>query len=188
MKRLLPALLAALCACQALDPMQWQQKYKPYRGTVFFADGVSMLAPPPGTVPYGGTVEPAVASGLGPDGKFLLASPLPPSRPLIETGRRKFEQTCAICHGLLGDGNSMVAKNMSLRPPPSVHLKRSFPDGYFFQVVTNGFGLMPSYAAELTPEERWAVVAYVRALQLSQNTRIDRLPAEERQRLQEERR
>lgn len=188
MRRALPVLLCALCACQVFDPMQWQQKYKPYRGTDFFPDGISMLPPPPGTIPYHGAVQPALATGLGPDGKFLAVAPIPLSRGLLETGRRKFDQTCAICHGLVGDGESMVAKNMSLRPPPSIHLKRGFPDGYFYQVVTNGFGLMPSYAAELTVEERWAVVAYVRALQLSQSAHIERLPIEQRRRIEEERR
>ncbi|BDG10520.1 c-type cytochrome [Anaeromyxobacter paludicola] len=186
MRRLVPLALVGLCACQVFDPMMWQQKYKPYRGTTFFPDGVSMLAPPPGTVPSSGAIEPALATGIGPDGKLLPVAPVALSRDLVELGRRKFDQTCAICHGLTGDGDSMVAKNMALRPPPSIHLKRSFPDGYFYQVVTNGFGVMPSYAAELSVEERWAVVAYVRALQLSQNARIDQLPAEQRSKVQEE--
>ncbi len=127
MRRLFPLLLCVFCACQVFDPMQWQQKYKPYRGTNFFPDGISMLAPPLGTVPHAGAIEPALATGIGPDGKFLTVAPVTLSRALLENGRRKFDQTCAICHGLIGDGESMVAKNMSLRPPPSLHLKRGFP-------------------------------------------------------------
>ncbi|MBK7506583.1 MAG: cytochrome c, partial [Bacteroidetes bacterium] len=81
-----------------------------------------------------------------------------------------------VCHGLVGDGESQVALSMSLRKPPSLHLYRDVADGYLFQVVSQGFGLMPSYAADLTAEERWGVVAYVRALQLSQHAQVDGLP------------
>jgi mono/diheme cytochrome c family protein len=75
---------------------------------------------------------------------------------------------------------------MSLRKPPSLHAYREVADGYIYQVITEGFGLMPSYAAELTVQERWAVVAYVRALQLSQNATLEQLPPESRQRLDQE--
>jgi mono/diheme cytochrome c family protein len=95
---------------------------------------------------------------------------------------------CAVCHGLLGDGDSLVAKNMSQRPPPSLHQRVRLEDGHYFQVVSRGFGLMPAYASELTVEERWAIVAYLRALQLSQNARPDLVPPQERERLEREKR
>jgi hypothetical protein len=79
-----------------------------------------------------------------------------------------------------------VALNMSLRKPPSLHAFRDVPDGHLYRVVANGFGLMPSYAAELSVEDRWAVVAYVRALQLSQHAEVAQLPEEERARLEKE--
>ena len=105
---------------------------------------------------------------------------------MLQTGRKRFEIICATCHGLVGDGRSLVARNMSLRPPPSLHDYASRPDGYIYQVITRGFGLMPSYSAELPVEERWAVVAYVRALQLSQRSNLAASPPAVRARLQGE--
>lgn len=188
----LPALAAAvsgavmLAGCPRLDPMQQQAKYEAYEESEFFGDGLAMRAPPAGTVPYRSVVEPALATGRGPDGKPLAVSPVPVDAKLLERGRSKFDVHCAVCHGLLGDGDSQVALNMSLRRPPSLHLYRDRADGYLYQVVNEGFGLMPSYAHELSVQDRWAVVAYVRALQLSQNARVEELPGEARERLQKE--
>ncbi len=112
--------------------------------------------------------------------------PIPVSRKLLELGRKRFDITCATCHGPLGDGNSIVATQMALRPPPSL-IKAQYvqkPAGYIYEVVTKGFGLMASYASELTVEERWAVVAYLRALQLAQNTPAAALPPDVRQQLE----
>jgi mono/diheme cytochrome c family protein len=178
--------LLALTACPRLDPMQRQQKYKAYQQGEYHPDGIAMRAPPEGTVPYGPLAEPAVATGLGPDGKLLAEAPLPVTAALVAKGRARFDVYCAVCHGVLGDGESQVALNMSLRKPPSLHAYRDVPDGHIFRVVSKGFGLMPSYATALSPEERWAVVAYVRALQLSQYAAADQLPPEARGRLQKE--
>lgn len=178
--------LLALTACPRLDPMQRQQKYKAYQQSDYHADGIAMRAPPAGTVPYRSLVAPAVATGLGPDGKPLAEGPLPVTAALLAKGRARFEVHCAVCHGVLGDGESQVALNMSLRRPPSLHAYRDVPDGHIFRVATEGFGLMPSYATVLDPEERWAVVAYVRALQLSQYAAVDQLPPGARERLQKE--
>ena len=125
-------------------------------------------------------------TGLGPDGKALAVSPLPPDAKALARGRARFEVTCAVCHGLLGDGESQVALNMSLRRPPSLHAFRDVPDGHVFRVISEGFGLMPSYAAELRIEDRWAVVAYVRALQLSQYATVDQVPPDARRQLEQE--
>lgn len=175
--------LLALTACPAWDPMQRQPKYKAYQVSEFHADGLAMRAPPAGTVPYGAVVDGPVLTGQGPDGTPLEVSPLPPTPKLLAIGQKRFGIHCAVCHGVLGDGESQVALNMSLRRPANLHLYRDVPDGYIYQVVTKGFGLMPSYAAELTPEERWGVVAYLRALQLSQHAAVDLLPAPARARL-----
>ncbi|HET9554120.1 MAG TPA: cytochrome c [Anaeromyxobacteraceae bacterium] len=180
------AALAALTGCPRLDPMQRQQKYKAYQASEFHADGLAMRAPPAGTVAWQAAGDPRVQTGLGPDDRPLARSPLPPTPALLALGRKRFEITCAACHGLLGDGESQVALNMSLRRPPNLHLYRDVPDGYVFQVVTHGFGLMPSYGAELSPEERWGVVAYLRALQLSQHARVDQLPPDARAKLRGE--
>ncbi len=182
----LAAALAGLAGCPALDPMQQQPKYEAYEASEFFPDGLAMRAPPAGTVPFRSQVEPAVATGRGPDGKALAVTPVRVDAALLERGRKKYDVHCAVCHGLLGDGDSQVAMSMSLRRPPSLHLYRDRTDGYLYQVINEGFGLMPSYAQELAVEDRWAVVAYVRALQLSQDARVDSLPGEARQRLEQQ--
>ncbi len=177
--------LAALAAagCDVLDPMMVQQKVKTYRPSDFYEDGIAMRPAPAGAVAREELVAPELESGLGADGKPLARLPLPVTRELLALGQKRFDVVCGVCHGLVGDGDSLVARNMSLRPPPSLHLKVQNPDGWFYQVIAQGFGLMPSYASHLTVEERWAVVAYLRALQLSQRARIDTVPPAERARL-----
>jgi mono/diheme cytochrome c family protein len=184
----LPALaaLVALTGCEVFDPMWTQQKVKPYRESEFYPDRISMRAAPAGTVARAQALSPGLVTGRGPDGKPLERSPVEPTRPLLELGRRKFEVNCAVCHGFLGDGESLVARNMSIRPPASLHQRAGATDGWYFQVITEGFGVMPSYASALTVDERWAVVAYVRALQLSQRARLDLLAPEDRARLERE--
>ena len=178
--------LVVLAACPGLDPMQQQQKYKAYQSSEYYDDGLAMRQPPAGTVPYKSLVAPDVGTGLGPDGKPLVVSPLPVTAATLARGRNRFDVFCAACHGVLGDGESQVALNMSLRKPPSLHLYREVPDGHIFRVITHGFGLMPSHAGVLTPEDRWAVVGYVRALQLSQYAGVDQLTADARERLPKE--
>jgi len=185
---LLPVAALALAGCPRLDPMQRQQKVKAYRASAYYPDGLGMRAPPEGTVPHGPLLPAEVATGLGPDGKPVAISPVPADARLLARGRARFDVSCAACHGVLGDGESQVALNMSLRRPPSLHAYRDVPDGYLYRVITEGFGLMPSYANELSPEDRWAVVAYVRALQLSQWATLEQVPPEERRKLEEERR
>jgi len=182
---LLIALALSAAACDVLDPMWVQQKAKSYRPSPYHGDGVTMRPPPAGAVAREDLHPPELATGLSPDGRPLLLSPLPPTRERLELGRKRYEVVCAVCHGLLGDGDAPVARNMSLRPPPSLHLKVQNPDGYFYQVIAQGYGFMPSYASHLTVEERWAVVAYLRALQLSQRARLDLVPPAERARLQQ---
>lgn len=177
------ALLLATTGCDVLDPMLVQDKVRPYRPSDFYADGVAMRPAPEGTVSREAVLDPEVRSGARADGRPLDRIPLELTRRLLETGRKRFEIVCGTCHGLTGDGRSLVARNMSLRPPPSLHDYAARPDGYFFQVISQGFGLMPAYSAELTVEERWAVVAYLRALQLSQRAGLAQAPPAERARL-----
>lgn len=182
---LLPLLALAAAGCDVLDPMMVQQKVKTYRPSDFYEDGIAMRPAPAGTLAREELRDPELGSGLGPDGKPLARLPLAVTRELLELGRRRYDVHCGVCHGLVGDGESLVARNMSLRPPPSLHLKVQNPDGWFYQVIAQGFGLMPSYASHLTVEERWAVVAYLRALQLSQRARLETVPPAERVRLQQ---
>jgi mono/diheme cytochrome c family protein len=155
-----------------------QPRYQPYGESAYFGDGRAMRLPPEGTVAHDAVVgRPEVTTGTR-DGVPVARIPVPVTLPMLRLGRARFGTFCAPCHGLAGDGESVVGSKMELRRPPPFHtpVMRALPDGRYFQVVTEGYGLMPSYAAELTPMERWAVVAYIRALQLSQNVRVDSLP------------
>jgi mono/diheme cytochrome c family protein len=180
-----------------LDPMADRQpRAHAYKESQFFADGLSMWAPPEGTVPRERiTMKPILTTGrtdedapFAPNGErlpsYATTIPVPVTRQLLAVGRKRFDITCATCHGPVGDGDSIVARQMALHPPPSLHKYSNKPPGYFFEVITKGFGMMASYAGELTVEERWAVVAYVRALQISQNATLDQVPPEERARLE----
>ncbi len=192
--------LTALAGCDenVLDPMaDRQQKSTRYKESEFYADGLSMRAAPEGTVPRERiTLNPRLSTGREPDGpmqpnaeplpNYVATVPVPISRKLLELGRKRFDITCATCHGPLADGKSIVGSQMALRPPPSLIDAKyvAKPAGYIFEVASKGFGLMASYAAELTVEERWAVVAYLRALQLSQTTSAGALPPDIRQQLE----
>jgi mono/diheme cytochrome c family protein len=191
------ALLAGTaCDENILDPMADRQpKANRYRESAFYADGLSMRGAPEGTVPRERiTLNPRLTTGREADGpmqpngeplpQYVTTIPVPVTRKLLELGRKRFDITCATCHGPLGDGESIVARQMALRPPPSLHKYIDRPAGYLFEVATKGFGMMASYAAELTVEERWAVVAYIRALQLSQTTPAAELPPDVRQQLE----
>jgi len=172
-----------------------QPKANRYRESKFYADGLTMKAPPEGTVPRERiTLNPVLTTGREPDGPiqtngeplpvYVKAVPMPVTRKLLELGRKRYDITCGTCHGPLGDGDSIVARQMALRPPPSLHRYIEKPAGYIYEVATKGFGMMASYAAELTVEERWAVVAYIRALQLSQSMPASDLPPAVRQQLE----
>jgi mono/diheme cytochrome c family protein len=156
-----------------------QPKYQAYGESRAFADGRAMRVPPEGTVAHDAVVGQSVVTTGMVNGAPVTTIPIPVTLPLLETGREKFGIYCAPCHGLLGDGESVVGRKMTIKRPPPFHtpVMRELPDGRYFQVATEGYGLMPSYAAELTVTERWAVVAYVRALQLSQHAVVDSLPA-----------
>ncbi len=185
--RLLALGLLATAACPRLDPMNTgEYKRKAYQTSSQFADGLAMRHPPADTVPYHSAIDPVLATGIGPDGRPVADAPVAVTAATLARGRNRFDIYCATCHGLLGDGESQVALNMSLRKPPSLHAYRDVGDGYIFRVVSSGFGLMPSYADALSVEDRWAVVAYVRALQLSQHAMLEQLPPEARQRLEKE--
>jgi hypothetical protein len=194
----LAALLAGTaCNENILDQMADEQpKANRYKESHFYQDGLSMRAAPEGTVPRERiTLNPRLTTGREPDGpvqpnteplpNYVATVPMPISRKQLDLGRKRFDITCGTCHGPLADGNSIVATQMALRPPPSL-LQAKYvakPAGYIYEVITKGFGLMASYAAELTVDERWAVVAYLRALQMSQSTPVSVLPPEVRQQL-----
>jgi mono/diheme cytochrome c family protein len=164
-----------------------QRSYRAYEAAPMFADGRAMRTPPAGTVSRARDLDhPALTAGVV-DGRYVERVPVAVDRPLLERGRDRYDVFCAACHGPRGDGTSVVARRMSLRAPPSLIEEpvTRFPPGRVFQVVSGGYGLMPSYASTLVDRDRWAVVAYLRALALSQAVPLDRLPAELRARAEE---
>jgi hypothetical protein len=176
------ALTASACTCgglqssQILQRMETQEKYQPYAANDLFADGRSMRTPPEGTVSRERLVgHPNITAGEIADGGPVL----------LKRGRHRYEIVCANCHGLVGNGDSMVADNMATRLPPSLVVLTDKPAGFFYKAITLGYGLMPSFAGEIPMDERWAVVAYLKALQLSQNTPIQALPEDVQRRLRE---
>ncbi len=166
----------------SLERMLEQPRVNPFEGSAFYADGKGMRLPPRGSVPVERPIgDPRMTLGTE-SGAYVERVPIPMGRALIERGRKRFEILCAACHGITGDGASVVAENMDQRKPPSLHEDRirAFPAGRMYNVVRVGYGLMPSYAAQLSVEERWAVASYVRALQLSRRADVAGLPPDVR--------
>jgi mono/diheme cytochrome c family protein len=118
---------------------------------------------------------------------FVTEFPMPINAADLDRGQERFNIYCAVCHGRVGDGTGMIVKR-GFRRPPSFHDERlrSAPIGYFFDVETNGFGAMPDYASQIPPEDRWRIIAYIRALQLSQRAAFADVPASDRGRLNSE--
>lgn len=182
------ALLAgAACDEDVINPMAARQpKVQAYRESDFYSDGLAMREPPAGTVPRERVLGiPGIGTGkVG--AQYLTQIPIKVDAALLSLGRRRYDITCGTCHGPLGDGDSIVGRQMALRPPPSLHLYKERPVGYLFEVATKGFGLMASYAAELPVRDRWAVIAYIQALQLSQSAPVALAPPEKRADLDKE--
>lgn len=162
----------------SFERMLVQPRYEPYGASSFFPDGRAMRIPPSGTVSRERLADSALvpaATPPAPRAPLTDSTPLPPGDPMplqpsdeiLALGQSRFGIYCAVCHGVLGDGNSVVATNMVECPPPSLLSAnvRALPAATLFQVITDGFGRMPPYAAELPARQRWAVIAYVRQLQ-----------------------
>ncbi|HEX7616177.1 MAG TPA: cytochrome c [Thermoanaerobaculia bacterium] len=179
----LPVLALALGGCR--NDMHHQAKIKPFRESTFFADGASARALPEGTVARGFLREDAALSrGQGPDGKFVEKIPVEITRALLLRGQERFNIYCSPCHGRTGEGQGMIVQR-GFKRPMSYHVDRLRAEraGYFFDVMTNGFGQMSSYAAQVPPEDRWAIVAWIRTLQASHSMPEDLLRKEDREML-----
>ncbi len=176
----LPVLLvltALISGCR-LD-MHVQPRENPLSHSDFFADQRSARP----------LVEGAVARGqLEADSYFYTGKiggnpgdvmPFPVTKEVLERGRERYNIYCAPCHSRLGDGNGFIPSRGFSRKPPSYHIPRlqKAPLGYFFDVMTNGFGIMPDYASQIPPQDRWNIIAYIRALQLSQSATMADVPA-----------
>ena len=171
-------------ACR--QDMYNQPKYKPLAASEFFADGTSARPLPPHTVARGHLNESVVFfTGKNDDGTLVAGFPVPVTRDLLKRGQERFNIYCSVCHGAEGDGNGMIVQR-GFPPTNSYHIDRlrQAPPGYFYHVITNGYGVMYSYASRVEPADRWAIAAYIRALQLSRNGRLDDVPADERAKLE----
>jgi mono/diheme cytochrome c family protein len=166
--------------------MAEQPSYRPYQPSSFFADGTSARALPADTVARGHLQDDApLFTGKSATGQDVTEFPLPITRDVLDRGRQRFEITCVPCHGYSGAGDGMVVQR-GFTPPPSFHTDRlrQAPVGHFFQVITNGLGAMPDYAPQVTVTDRWAIVAYIRVLQLSQNAPVSVVPPDARAQLE----
>ncbi|MCS6804462.1 MAG: cytochrome c [Acidobacteriota bacterium] len=170
-------------ACR--QDMHDQPKYKPLAGSTFFEDGRSARPLVEGTVARGHLKTDELLYTGKISGQFVDQFPMPVNRALLERGRERYTIYCSVCHGQDGEGRGMIVQR-GFKQPPSLHEERlrRQPAGYFFGVITNGIGAMYSYASRITPEDRWAIAAYIRALQLSQHATLNDVPPDQRQRLE----
>ena len=169
-----------------LSRMLEQPRYEAYGQSSFFDDGRAMRRPVEFTIARETVLgTPSFVDGIE-DGHYAEHVPLPLTLALLDKGRVQFGIVCATCHGVLGDGDSPVAAKMQLRKPPSLLTEdiASFPPGRVYRVVTVGYGLMPANDYQLDVEQRWAVVAYLKALERSQTARLTDLSAELRTKLE----
>jgi len=171
-----------LTACR--QDMQIQPRYDPLAETNFFSDHRAARPMVEGTVARGHmTIDEARYTGKI-DGELVDQFPIPIAKADIERGENRFNIYCTPCHGHLGDGNGMVVLR-GFRQPPSYYDDRLVhaPVGHFFDVITNGYGAMPSYASRVQTDDRWRIVAYIRALQLSESATVADVPGAQRQSL-----
>jgi hypothetical protein len=164
--------------------MHVQPKYLPYEPTDFFGDGRSERQPVPGTVARGQLrVDELMFSGRE-NGVVADKFPFPITKADLDRGRERFNVYCTPCHDYTGSGQGMIVQR-GFPQPPSYHIQRlrDAPVGHFYEVMTNGFGAMYSYAARVEPADRWRIAAYIRVLQLSRNAKIEDVPEAERQKL-----
>jgi len=171
--------LLLFAACR--QDMHNQPKVKPLTKSDFFADGQSSRPLPAGTVARGYLREDsAYYAGRNGD-QFVSDFPVPVTRQLLQRGQERFNIFCAPCHDRTGGGRGMVVRR-GYQPPPSLHIERlrDAPVGHFFDVMSNGLGAMPDYASQVPVEDRWAIAAYVKALQLSQYAPVSDVPPEKR--------
>lgn len=181
-RTLLAVAVLLLIGCR--QDMHDQPKYESLAASDFFADGMSARPAIEGTVARGHlSADDHLFQGRV--GKELATTfPFPITKADIERGRNRYNIYCTPCHGMVGDGEGMVVQR-GFRHPPSFHIDRlrDATVGHYFDVISNGFGAMPSYASRIAVMDRWSIIAYVRALQLSQNASVEDLTPDERTKL-----
>jgi mono/diheme cytochrome c family protein len=198
--------LAALClllpACQQYMANQ-PEDHKPLRPSTFFADGRASRPLVPGTVARGLPLsdDPLVVATRGriehtplKPADYVSEFPFPITEAALQRGQQRYDIYCAVCHDASGNGNGKIVERGYLRPPSYVtDLSRGFqrrgikvllrdaPVGYYFEVISQGYGAMPDYATQVSPEDRWKIIAYIHVLQLSQHAPLAQLPPSERE-------
>ncbi len=165
--------------------MQDQPKYKPLGENRFFADGRDSRPIPLGTIARDELANNDSLHTGSERGNFLVTIPLPVNASLLKRGRDRFDIYCSPCHGRTGNGYGMV-RQRGFWIPANLHTDRlrAVPPGYIYQVITNGYGAMPDHGDQIPTNDRWAIVAYVRALQLSRYSSISDVPPATRQQLE----
>jgi hypothetical protein len=175
----LAAWVVVVAACR--QDMHDQPKYKPLEASSFVEDGRASRPLVPGTVARDdlGAGTPFYTGRLG--NTLVATSPIPVTRRVLARGQERYDIFCAPCHDRVGGGRGVIVRR-GLRPPPSLHIDRlrQAPVGHFFDVMTRGFGAMADYAAQVSPRDRWAIAAYIRALQLSQRATLADVPMAKR--------
>jgi len=156
-------------------------RYEPLEASAFFPNGQSARALVANTVPRGQLREDRHLYEGVVDGKPAETFPFPVTAEVLQRGHERFNVFCSPCHGRTGEGNGMIVQR-GFRQPPSMHEDRlrNAPVGYFYDVMTHGFGAMQDYSAQVPVADRWAIASYIRALQLSQRATVDDVPAERR--------
>lgn len=171
----LGSLAPALAGCR--HDMQNQNKMVPYRESTFYPDGASARPLPAHTVARGDLeADPALYSGVR-DRQPVADLPFPLTREVLARGEERYNIFCSPCHGRNGSGQGMIVTR-GYKQPPALYSDtlKSAQVGYFVNVMTQGYGIMPSYAAQISVADRWAIAGYIRALQLSQGVRLSDLP------------
>jgi len=178
------ALLTALCALGCRQKMSYQPRYDPLEPSDFFADHMAARPRIVGTVSRDELVTNTFMQTGKINGTDGDGFPMPVTQQVLDRGQERFNIYCSPCHSRLGDGNGMIPSR-GYRHPPSFHTEalRTAKTGHFFDVMTNGFGAMPTYAPQIPVPDRWAIVAYIRALQSSQHVPAAQLSAAQREML-----
>lgn len=177
-------LISATAGCRR-DMFQ-QPSEKPLERSGFFQDNQMASRPLPAHTVARGHLDEDEAYYTGKIGTNLVTTfPIPITHDVLARGQERFDIYCAPCHGRTGEGNGMIPKR-GYPQPPSYHIDRlrEAPVGHFFDVMTRGYGVMYSYAARVDPQDRWAIAAYIRALQLSRDAKISDLPPDEQAKLE----
>lgn len=186
LREAMPILVALLLTSACRQDMHDQPRFEPLEASDFFEDGRSARPYVNGTIARGTLRENTHLYFGRLDGQIADRLPFPVTRDVLVRGRERFDIFCTPCHGQLGNGEGMIVQR-GFRRPPSFHEERlrNMPIGHFYDVISNGFGTMVDYSSRIAPRDRWAVAAYIRALQLSQNATLNDVPQPERQRLEE---